>query len=200
MKKTAAIVMLVLSVVLGGYLVHVGLETVRPKGFIDFPCIAEYDQANNCVSQEGPLPAEQDQSKVRLQVFLTNSEVGFSGAGCYFEGGASDRVEMETPALDLVFERRGEALFVNGKPLASGDSFSFTSFWDPNPWLVEKVQFTNYGLVPVCGKDLPARLEVIGSTRIKISLVKGGLVLLIPLALMVSSVVLLVTEARKKRA
>jgi hypothetical protein len=200
MKKAAAIVMLVVSIVLCWRLVLVGIDTVLPQGFIDFPCIAYYDEANSCVSQEGPLLAEEDQSEARLQVFLTSSEVGFSGGGCYFEGGASNRVEMETPALDLVFERRGEALFVNGKLLAAGDTFSFTKFWDPNPWLVEKVQFTNYGLVPVCGKDLPERLEVIGTTGNEVSLVKGGLVLLVPLALMVTSIILLVTAAWKKRA
>jgi hypothetical protein len=197
MNKTVSIVMLVLSILCCGCLALVGVGTVIPKGFVDFPCFAFYDEANRCVDLGG-APSDEALQDARLQVFLTGHWVDAAGGACYSESVASDRIHLEPSALTLDFELRGEELLVNGEPLAAGGTFSFTDVWPINPWVIETVEFTNYGPVPICGSDVPARVVVIGTYGNELSLLKGGLVTLPVLALVIVFAVL-VARARKKK-
>jgi hypothetical protein len=197
MKRTAPIIMLVLSILCCGCLALVGVGTVIPKGFVDFPCFAFYDEANRCANLDN-IPQDEALRDARLQVFLTGTWVDAAGGACYSESVASDRIHLEPSALPLDFELRGEELFVNGEPLAAGETFSFTQYWLPNPWVIETVEFTNYGLVPICGLDVPARVVVIGTYGNELSLLKGGLVMLPVLALVILFSILVVRGRKKK--
>ncbi|MBN2387431.1 MAG: hypothetical protein JXB85_10450 [Anaerolineales bacterium] len=198
MKNTVLIVMLVISCLSCCCLVLVGVGTVVPKGFVDFPCFVTYDEQNQCLDLSG-MP-EEDLEDVRLQVYLTSHQIGMMGGGCLARDSESDQLHIETAAIDLDFERRGDALFVNGGSLPVGETSTYTSFWDSNPWIMHEVRFTNYGLVSICDTDLPARVVVVGTYVSTIALLKGGLVLLIPLALIATFTILLVSSLRKDQS
>ena len=197
MNKTVTIVMLVLSVLCCGCLVLVGVGTVIPKGFVDFPCFARYDEANHCVNLDN-APQDETLRDARLQVYLTGGWVDAAGGACYSESVTSDRIHLEPSALTLDFELRGEELLVNGEPLAAGETFSFTDVWPINPWVIETVEFTNYGPVPICGMDVPPRVVVIGTYGNELSLFKGGVVTL-PVLVLVIVFTVVVVRARKKK-
>jgi hypothetical protein len=199
MKKIVSIVMLVLSTLMCSCIVLVGAGTLIPKGFVDFPCFAYYDEENQCVRLDGAVAPDEVLQEAHLQILLNHHEVGWQGAGCNAENPETDRVVMETSAIDLDFERQGDRLIVNGEPLATGDSFSHTNYWGLNPWVVEKIQFTNYGPIPICDTDVPARVVVIGSYGSELSPLKGTLLLLPILVLMIIFTTLLVSALRKKK-
>jgi len=167
---------IVLTATIGIFLC-IGLGTVMFKGFIDFPCFVRYDEVNQCVLSDGYLVGEEDEE--RIQVYLDTSQIGFSGMGCNMEESNDDVLGMETSVLSLKFERSGDRLLVNGKELAAGDDFSFTKFWNLNPWTVYTINFTNYGAIPVCQSNAPSRIVVMGEYGNELSIIKGIIVLTI---------------------
>ena len=199
MKKIASIVMLVLSTLLCSCIVLVGAGTLIPKGFVDFPCFAYYDEENRCVHLGGAVAPDEVLQNARLQILLNSHQVGWQGAGCNAQAVETDRVVMENSALDLDFERQGDRLIFNGEPLATGDSFSHTNYWGLNPWVVDRIQFANYGPIPICDTDLPARVVVIGSYGSEFSPLKGVLLILPVLLLMIIFAILLASTIRKKK-
>lgn len=199
MKKIVSIVMLVISTLLCSCIVLVGAGTLIPKGFVDFPCFAYFDEENRCVRLDEAVAPEEVLQEAHMQILLNHHEVGWQGAGCNAQNPDTDRVVLETSAIDLDFERQGDKLIVNGKPLATGNSFSHTNNWGLNPWVVEKIQFTNYGPIPICDTDLPARVVVIGSMGSEFSSLKGVLLILPVLALIIIFAILLASTIRKKK-
>jgi hypothetical protein len=147
------------------------------KGFIDFPCFVNYDEVNSCVAASDGYPGVDEEK--RIQVFLDVSRLGFSGAGCKAEGSFTDVLELATPATSLKFERVDNFLYVNGKELKTGKQFVFTNYWGINPWTIERIEFTNYGIVPVCGGSKPPQIYVIGSYGNQISILKALLLLIL---------------------
>lgn len=156
-----------------------GFGTVMLKGFIDFPCFAYYDEENRCFQSDDYI-VEQGYND-RIQVFLDTSLVGFSGMGCHMDGSENNRFEMKTPALHLKFERIDEKILLNGKELPPGEEFTFTNFWNLNPWTIYTIRLTNYGDLPYCQKDAPSRIIVKGEYENKVSVIKAAACLIIVL-------------------
>ncbi len=168
-----------------------GFGTVMFKGFVDFPCFVEYDEVNHCVAAGNWSTTIKEEK--RIQVFLTTSQVGFSGGGCHAESSDNDLLKIQTGIAGLKFERTGNVLLVNGKELKPGENYVFTKFWNLNPWTVYTLEFTNLGVVPICKSTATPQLYVIGSYGNRISFIKLVMTLCICLG-----VAYLIVNGRKK--
>lgn len=196
-KKSFLIVMLVLVSILCLGLACLGLWTAMPKGFVDFPCFVNYDEARQCVASDmyGSMVTGED----RLQIFLSTYFLGWSGGGCDYQHTADNTMKLDTPAGQFFLERRNDALLVNGQELAVGDTFRHVNFLNLNPWVEYSIQFTNYGVVNFCESDLPPQLVVVGYYESRMSPLKGVPLLLILLSAMIVFVILLVRTTRSAR-
>jgi hypothetical protein len=154
---------------------------------VDFPCFVRYDEARQCVDYSNSWIKPKEAS---IEVFLSTYEAGWSGGGCNTESSATDTLTMDTPAGELVFERQGDELFVNGNALKAGQPFQKMNRLSPNLWLEYNLNFTNFGSVPVCESSLAPRHVIIGSYGSQISYLKGFGVLSVLLAGAIFSAIL----------
>ncbi len=197
-KKSFLIVMLILVSIVCTGLACLGLWTAMPKGFVDFPCFVNYDEARQCVANDmyGSMVTGED----RMQVFLSTYLLGWSGGGCSYQHTVSDTLQLETPAGQFLLERNDDALLVNGQELAVGDAFRHVNYLNLNPWVEYYIQFTNYGVVNFCESDLPPQMVVIGYYESRLSPLKVVPLILILLSTIIVFVVLLVRTTRIARS
>lgn len=147
----------------------IGIGTVFPFGFADFPCFIEYDEQLSCIRTDSDPETLEIEENARIQVFLTVYNVRFAGGGCNYESTASDHLDMTTNVIDLEFVRQGDDLEFNGKTLEPGEKFTYIKFWNPHPWTIYRMGLENRGLVSVCDSNLPPAIFISGSYGNEIS-------------------------------
>lgn len=157
----------------------IGVVTVFPFGFADFPCFVEYDEQLSCIRTDSDPEILEINENARIQVFLTVYNVRFAGGGCNYESTASDHLDMTTNVIDLEFVRQGDNLEFNGNTLEPGEKFTYTKFWNLHPWTIYRMELKNHGLVSVCDSNLPPAIFISGSYGNEISPLKAGVVLVI---------------------
>lgn len=164
----------------------IGIGTVFPFGFADFPCFVDYDEQLGCIQFDSDPEILDIDENARIQVFLTAYNVRFAGGGCNYECATSDHLDMTTNIIDLEFVRQGNNLEFNGKKLETGEEFVYTKFWNPHPWTIYRMEFKNHGLTSVCGSNLPPAIYVSGSHGNELSPLKAGVVLVISILIVLT--------------
>ena len=181
-RKTLLIFILVLTIgcsILGVWTSFSGILDAVPG-----PCPVYFDEQSSCIQSytENGWDYLDKNQYARIQVFLTFYEIHYAGGFCNHEYSNNDRLNVLTSALNLEFEREGDTLKVNGKSVPTGGEFTYTKFWNLNPWTVFRLEFQNNGLRSVCGSSAPSAIYVDGSYGSDISLAKAGIVLVISIA------------------
>lgn len=138
-------------------------------GNVDFPCFSNYNPEKECV--ELGQYAQKIATTSQLDVYLSDYEVGWSGAGCYHSSSEEGTVEVKTPLEKYEMRREGGDLKVDGTLVE--EKFKDTNYFHPNPWVVSEIQFENHGVTGYCGTSSTERLIVIGSKGTRFSFLKG---------------------------
>jgi len=140
----------IISVVVGGLLIALATlellaipELTRFQGYVDFPCPDEQ-------SMPDIIPAS-----TKIAYCISWFPRGFSGGGIYVVGDSDEEhvVMPKRPILpfwygDLVLEKRGQNLVVNGRLLLPGRKYwQLNVFPTVNPWLLLSASLTvvNHG-------------------------------------------------------
>ena len=164
----------------------IGVATIFPPGFMDFPCFIDYDIPASCIQADTETYALDINENARIHVFLNTFDVRFAGGGCNYKNSTTDTLAMTTKVMGLNFERKGDILVVNGRVLAKGDKFQYTNFWNPNPWTIYHLEFENKGLVSVCGSNAEQGVFIMWSYGSRFSPIKAGIVLAISIGLVIA--------------
>jgi len=102
-----------------------GVATIFPRGYGDFPCSIIYDQELKCIRVNSEMDYLDINENARIQVFLDVNQLGLGGGGCDYQSITGNNLSMATGVKKLIFEREGDRLTVNNKVLGSGEKYIY---------------------------------------------------------------------------
>lgn len=163
-----------LSLALIAGTILMAILTFLPKGFIDFPCMIQYDEQNACLEN----PRHIGKCTTNIESYLTIYQAGWSGGGCHFADSVTDSLDVQTPVLNITLTKVGETIDVNMISLSPGEGFYHMRVWHWNPWIISKIGMRNLGFVRDCQSEcVEPKVVLTGSYGTHISFVKGGSIL-----------------------
>jgi hypothetical protein len=174
-----------------GYTIQQRAVATETMGNVDFPCGIWYDDTRDCVRAAPWLEGYGRKRTAWIEVFLSSYSVGWVGMGCEYQSTSELARPIMTPkanlpALNLRFERETDSVWLNNRKLEKGENFQTVDLRDANPWIISRIELTNYGVVAECDDSAPTARGnptphpvLIGQYGTEVSDLKGAAIILV---------------------